>query len=183
MKMVCKNCGLSIDEGLKFCTNCGTAVQAITTANPPVDTPPIVQSSYTAPSKARHTMRNVLIAVGAVVVIGLGLFIGGGKIGQSKQMTREAKKSTARDYIAEGLAYGEKGAYEDAIEAFTKAIASDPLNGYLARGGFYKAYKQYDLAIVDLTKAIELAEHSNERSDSLSELYYMRGEAYFMNGG
>ena len=62
----CNSCGASLAPGTKFCNNCGTAVAGapVPAAASPGPGPP-------APTGGNSTLKIVLIAVGAIVVIGV----------------------------------------------------------------------------------------------------------------
>ncbi len=62
-------------------------------------------------------------------------------------------------YLSAGYNYGELKRHQEAINAYTRAIALDPnyANAYNNRGSAYSDLKQYQQAIADYTHAIELA--------------------------
>jgi tetratricopeptide (TPR) repeat protein len=67
------------------------------------------------------------------------------------------------------------GQYEDAIQALDKAIQLDPghAEAYSLRGTARSDLGDYQNALADLTKAIEMAKESNDQA-VLSELHYAR---------
>jgi tetratricopeptide (TPR) repeat protein len=81
------------------------------------------------------------------------------------------------EYYVEGKEAYQKGLYDEAISAFTKAIKLNPKLSdlYFARGSAYANKKQPDSAISDLTEAIKL-NPLNEK------VYTSRGAAYAMKG-
>ena len=88
---------------------------------------------------------------------------------EARQKRREAVIHNNR-----GSTYGEKGDYNRAIEAFTKAIDLNPnyAMAYNNRGLTYGKTGDYDRAIEDYTKAIKL-------KPDFVEAYYNRGVAYY----
>ena len=80
-------------------------------------------------------------------------------------------------YNNNGIAYGEKGEFDLAIEDFTKAIELKPdyAIAYNNRGSVYRSKGEHDLAIEDCNKAIQL------KSD-YAEPYSNRGAAYRNKG-
>ena len=84
------------------------------------------------------------------------------------------KRREAVIYNNRGLAYGEKGDYERAIEALTKAIELNPnyAIAYYNRGLAYGEKGDFDRAIKDYSKTIDL-------QPDLAEAHYNRGEAYY----
>ena len=80
---------------------------------------------------------------------------------------------TAAASNSQGVFYNNKGEYQKATVAFTKAIELDPnfALAYSNRGWVYIKLGQYEQAIADCTKAIEL-------DSSLAFAYNSRGWAY-----
>jgi tetratricopeptide (TPR) repeat protein len=80
---------------------------------------------------------------------------------------------TAAAFNEQGVFYNNKGEYQKATAAFTKAIELDPslVITYSNRGWVYIQLGQYEEAIADCTKAIEL-------DPSLAFAYNCRGWAY-----
>ncbi len=76
-----------------------------------------------------------------------------------------------------GLTYYNKGQYEKAISAFTKAIEIDPKNAevFHSRGTAYNYRGQYDLALLDFSKALEI-------SPADAFVYNDRGVVYALTG-
>ncbi len=76
-----------------------------------------------------------------------------------------------------GVACGDKGDYDKAIEHFTEAIRIDPKNdnGYFLRGIVWTNKEEYDKAIEDFTEAIRL-----EPGDAV--VHYNRGTAWSQKG-
>ena len=86
-------------------------------------------------------------------------------------------KKTAEYWFNLGYYYAEAGLYDDAIEAFTKAIALDQKNAntYYNRGVVYDDKGQHDRAIEDYNKAIAL-------NPNLVLAYTNRVVAYALSG-
>jgi len=80
----------------------------------------------------------------------------------------------AEFYLNQGMDYGKKGQYDEAISDFTKAIEIDPRSAeaYAKRGWAYSAKNQFDKAISDLNKALEI-------NPKFAGAYAIRGLAYF----
>ncbi|MFN8655516.1 MAG: tetratricopeptide repeat protein [Candidatus Obscuribacterales bacterium] len=72
-----------------------------------------------------------------------------------------------------------EGQYDDAIQAFDKAISLDPghSKAYASRGSALSDQGNYEKALADLTKAIDLAKEANDQA-VLSEYYFNRALAY-----
>jgi tetratricopeptide (TPR) repeat protein len=86
------------------------------------------------------------------------------------------------DYYAAGNKRFREGAYEEALEQYTKAIQLDPRNGsyYASRGATYGKLEMYEQGLKELKKAISV-EPSLEEPYYLIESFYaelgMTGEA------
>jgi Tfp pilus assembly protein PilF len=80
----------------------------------------------------------------------------------------------AKFYIDRGIAYEEKGQFDQAVDDFTKALEIDPKNAgaYYHRGIGYVNQEQYTWAIDDFTKALEIDPKN-------AGAYYYRGVAYY----
>ncbi|GHV61195.1 hypothetical protein AGMMS49587_04700 [Spirochaetia bacterium] len=108
------------------------------------DTSPTVGTGIpVALSKAKFTKRNMLIA-GAVVAVIIVLIAVWLVKGNSQQQGPDKN-------FTDGITYFDKGAYENAITAFTKSIALNPEQGeaYSRRGLSYAKKAQIDLALAD----------------------------------
>ena len=88
---------------------------------------------------------------------------------EARQKRREAVIHNNR-----GVTYANKGDYDCAIQAFTKAMELNPdlAMAYSNRGGAYRDKGDYDRAIEDCTKAIAL-------NPDLAMAYNNRGVAYY----
>lgn len=75
---------------------------------------------------------------------------------------REAK---AKEQLERGQSYLQAAAYEDALDAFTKAIELDPENGsaFVQRGDTYMAMERYTDAVVDYEAANHLGERVSQK--------------------
>ena len=80
----------------------------------------------------------------------------------------------AEAYYKRGVAYGEKGEFDLAIEDFTKVIDLNPdsAEAYYNRGFAYNSKGAIDRAIVDYNTAIQL-------NPNYALAYYNRGNAYY----
>ena len=92
---------------------------------------------------------------------------------EARQKRREAAIHNNR-----GLIYGEKGDYDRAIEAFTKAVEVNPSYAvaYNNRGLAYNNIGEFDRAIADYTKAIELKPDFIEAYNHRDDAYYAKGD-------
>ena len=90
----------------------------------------------------------------------------------SAQQQQDEPKD-AKFYVDRGIAYGEKGEYDQAIADFNRALEVDPksASAYYNRGIGYWRKGQRDLAISDYTKALGI----NPKD---ADAYYYRGIAY-----
>ena len=89
----------------------------------------------------------------------------------AQQKQNESKD--AKFYIDRGIAYGEKGQYDQAIADFNKALEIDSksASAYYNRGIAYLNKGQFDWAIADFNKALEIDPKS-------ASAYYNRGICY-----
>jgi tetratricopeptide (TPR) repeat protein len=99
----------------------------------------------------------------------------------------QPKQDESRDakfYNNRGIAYGEKGQYDQAISDFNKAIEINPRynKAYNNRGIVYRLKGQYDQAISDFNKAIEINPLDGEAYNSLAWLFATAKEPGFRNG-
>ena len=108
------------------------------------------------------------IKIGALVLIGLSLFIFNG-YARAAGMEDEALKK--------GIDYGRHDKYDEAITEFDNAIKANPnsANIYYDRGVIYDKKGELDQAIADFSKAIEI-------DPALTDAYYNRGFAYYKKG-
>ena len=86
-------------------------------------------------------------------------------------------KDKSVDHYNRGIAYIEKGQYDQAISEFTKAIEINPgfAEAYGNRGAAYFKKGEHDLAISDCNKALEI-------KPAYAEAYSYRGAAYAGKG-
>jgi tetratricopeptide (TPR) repeat protein len=91
------------------------------------------------------------------------------------QITDE-RKPEAGELLKNGNAYLDAGDYTQALNAFTNAIALDPLSApaYRYRGNVYNYLGEFDKAIDDYTRAIGL----NPDAALLAIVYHNRGALY-----
>ena len=90
----------------------------------------------------------------------------------SAQQKQDEPKD-AKFYIDRGIAYAEKGQFDQAVDDFTKALEIDPKSAdtYYYRGIAYVNKGQFHWAIDDFTKALEIDPKS-------ADAYYYRGIAH-----
>jgi Tfp pilus assembly protein PilF len=101
--------------------------------------------------------------------------------------TTEQKQSESRNpkfYNNRGIAYGEKGQYDQAIADFNKAIEINPRydKAYNNRGIVYRLKGQYDQAISDFNKAIEINPMDAQAYNNLAWLFATAKVPGFRNG-
>ncbi len=91
----------------------------------------------------------------------------------SAQQKQDEPKD-AKFYIDRGIAYGEKGQFDQAVDDFTKAleIGFKGAGAYYYRGIAYVNKGQFDWAIADFNKALEI----NPKG---AGAYYNRATAYY----
>ncbi len=99
----------------------------------------------------------------------------------------QQKQSESRDakfYNNRGIAYGEKGQYDQAISDFNKALEINPRynKAYNNRGITYRLKGQYDQAILDFNKAIEINPIDAEAYNNLAWLFATAKTPGFRNG-
>ena len=96
---------------------------------------------------------------------------------QKVEYDRTIKNLTAIEWFEKGYASDTSGNYNDAVNAYSKAIVLDPkyVEAYYKRGFAYSKLGQYQRAIKDYDEAIRL------KSDD-AELYVFRGGAYYFLG-
>lgn len=99
----------------------------------------------------------------------------------------QPKQNESRDpkfYNNRGTAFGEKGAYDQAISDFDKAIEINPryIRAYNNRGVIYRLKGQYDKALLDFNKAIEINPLDAESYNNLAWLLSTAKAPGFRNG-
>jgi Tfp pilus assembly protein PilF len=87
---------------------------------------------------------------------------------------KQNEPKDAKFYIDRGIAYGEKGQFEQAIDDFTKALEIAPRSAeaHYNRAIAYLNKGRFDWAVDDLTKVLEITPRS-------AEAYYNRAIAYY----
>ena len=90
--------------------------------------------------------------------------------GCAKSQMQQPRMEDVKNYNKQGIAYGKKGLYDQAISSFNKTIETNPklAVAYYNRGLAYDNKGLYDQAVSDYTKSIEL----NQR---YADAYYNRG--------
>jgi tetratricopeptide (TPR) repeat protein len=121
-------------------------------------------------------MKHIIIGVvGIMVLMTMGC---SATISASPTQTPEPViKETALQWFERGNAYVQAGNYEDAVKAFTLAIASEPnfADAYYSRGLVLGRSGKHEQAIDDFTQAIALDQKN-------ANVYADRGAAYGLLG-
>ena len=116
------------------------------------------------------TMKNTVNkSIGIILPIVIFLLFSYASAQQKQDEPKDAKF-----YIDRGIAYAEKGQFDQAGDDFTKALEIDPksADAYYNRGIAYVNKGQFHWAIDDFTKALEIDSKS-------AGAYYYRGIAYY----
>jgi tetratricopeptide (TPR) repeat protein len=97
---------------------------------------------------------------------------------ESYEYSHEYRDWFAGVWNALGIAYGMKGEYDQAIEAFRKALELKPdlYEAWYNLGLAYRAKGEYDRAIEAYLKALELKPDAHEAWNDLGVAYGMKGE-------
>jgi len=108
-----------------------------------------------------------------LILMGLALFIST----CAPHPPTDIEKDQAQVYINQGVAWAEKGDFDNAIADFTKAIEINPnhAKAYNNRGLAYGGKQEYDSAISDFNKAIEI-------NPAYAGAYNNRGIAHYAKG-
>ena len=76
---------------------------------------------------------------------------------------------TAEDYFRHGVYFSQRGALEQAIREFTRAVQKDPkfVKAYIERGHIYQKRGFFDQAMADFHSALELEPGNEEVRSNL----------------
>jgi len=102
---------------------------------------------------------------------------------QVAALSADPPSRQAPAYVGWGIAFGEAGELEQAIEKFTKAISVDPgnISGYVNRALAKSRMDDYEGAVTDFDAAIqslgESGEGTEQRQQLLAHLYWGKGVA------
>ena len=164
--MFCANCGRQIDEKAKYCPYCGAQVTRFEGNGnfgqpyvPPPVMPMVSEKKKPDGKKTAAILLAVLLFVGCALLI---TFI----------FLRRDRKDY-RYYLDLGNKYLAEMKYDEAVSAFTKAIAIEPkaAEAYEGRADAYVNLQEYDLARVDYENVIEYApEREHEIRVKLDDL-------------
>jgi tetratricopeptide (TPR) repeat protein len=100
-------------------------------------------------------------------------------------MMQAAAARLATDYDSRGVAYAQKGLYDQAIADYNQAISLSPRDfpvAYFNRGSAYNNQGLDDLAIRDYTTAIAQEPEGEGPNLKLADMYDYRGNAYEHKG-
>jgi len=97
---------------------------------------------------------------------------------------KQGELRDAKFYNNRGIAYGEKGQYDQAISDFNRAIETNPMDNkaYNNRGIVYRIRGQYDQAISDFNRAIEINSMDADAFNNLAWLFATAKAPGFRNG-
>jgi len=97
-----------------------------------------------------------------------------GDTNKQREYANAIKDLSTSDWFDKGLAFHKSNNFENAIDAYTKAIELNPkyTDAYYSRGTAYDDFGNYDQAVNDYSKAIEL-------NPKFEVIYLLRGYAYF----
>ena len=180
----CPYCDEEIQDDAIKCRSCGEMIE---------DSPQLLSSDSSAKSNGKPISKNKTFLIPIILVILLPLltisFVYYERYYENKRYELEQKKDKTGDtlrekttlkdhkdakaYFNRGLAYDDKGQYDQAISDYSKAIEINPrlADAYYNRGNSYDDKGQYDQAISDYSKAIEI-------NSEIAEAYINRGNAY-----
>jgi tetratricopeptide (TPR) repeat protein len=136
---------------------------------------PVVRSFFLS-----GTMKNSVIkSIWIILPIVLLLLFSCASTQQKQSESRDAKF-----YNNRGIAYGEKGQYDQAILDLNKAIEINPRydKAYNNRGIVYRLKGQYGQAISDFNKAVEINPKDAEGYNNLAWLFATTKAPGFRNG-
>ena len=97
---------------------------------------------------------------------------------------KQSESGDAKFYNSRGIAYGQKGQYDQAISNFNRAIELNPNDNkaYNNRGIVYRLKGEHDQAISDFNKAIEISPLDAEAYNNLAWLFATAKVARYRNG-
>ena len=179
--MFCPNCGAMIPDESRFCTSCGTPVQAMPVMNEtpvPNDTPiqpeqpvqqpfaqapisPQFQQEQPVPKKKSKAPLIIIIAVVLVILLGVGGFFG-------YKFYKDAKeKAEIRTLMDQGDSDVRNGYFSDAIDSYLTVLDKDPDNTE-ASNALTQAYISYAGSYADADdyhRAIRILQDADVRAD------------------
>jgi tetratricopeptide (TPR) repeat protein len=180
----CPYCDEEIQDDAIKCRSCGEMIK---------DSPQLLSSDSSAKSNGKPISKNKTFLIPIILVILLPLLTisfvyyeryyenNRYELEQKKDKTGDTlrEKTTLKDhkdakaYFNRGLAYDDKGQYDQAISDYSKAIEinSGIAEAYINRGNAYSKKSQYDKAISDYSKAIEI-------NPKYADAYINRGIAH-----
>ena len=110
--MFCKNCGNKLNEGKKFCANCGTPIdnveettetnvnkEVVETVNEPIQTQTTTENTVTmnnqnqTPNNNSSDKKNLIILIAIVIILALGFVIGYLLINKDKDKDKDKNKN------------------------------------------------------------------------------------------
>lgn len=198
--MFCSNCGKQLDDNAKYCTHCGAKVihigenassfqsqQSVFKRDEnssynrlPQDVHNRQHSEHVRPAfqdynqpyvqltvqnkKRTNGKRTVAIVLAGLLIFFCTVFI---------VFFFRHNQNSYQHYMDLGNRYLSELKYSEAVNAFTKAIDIEPKRSqaYEGRADAYSYMQEYDLAIVDYERAIELApDHGEEIQLKLDDL-------------
>jgi len=119
----------------------------------------------------------ILLGMGVVIVVGIGGVVVVATSGQRFPDVLAHNKA--------GISYFKDDRYDEAVAAFTKASVLNPMKpqSYMNRALVYRKQGDWDQAILDYSKVINLMETRGAASGlALERVYYLRGVALHKRG-
>ena len=168
--MYCRKCGMELDEGARFCENCGTPVAHEELDNRPIGKP----SGGPAKSMDPKTKRNIIIAtIIALIVIGGGVAALVASLADGYSAECKDKLETAQQYVEDGNLTDAEAAYLDII-----SIEPDKPTAYVELAEkVYAPQHRYTDAVNILREGEKNTGGSHKIDKSIEKVNQMQKEA------
>ncbi len=170
MAKFCHNCGSQLDDGMLFCGSCGAKQQEAAPQAQPVPQQPVQQvqpqqpvyqqpvyQQPAAPQPPKKKKTGLIVGLSAAIVAVIALVCAGIFWIYPSFFSPEAKYEKYMDQAETALDAEE---YDDAIEAYTKAIALklNKIEPYIGRGDAHFKAENFEDAIDDYESALAINE-------------------------
>lgn len=201
--MFCTNCGKELSDTAKFCTGCGTKVEAspvaeaasVAEASPVAETVPFVEATREEPSKKgkkekkakkekvkKEKTKKSGGKVAAIIIVLVVLLGGGAAAGwyfYGDTLLSQFHMKKAEECFA-------ASEFEDALEYYEKALEKDEtlVDAYLKINEIYVNEGKYEDAIAILAEGLEAVEEDTDKSalQSALETTYKEGVLQYTEG-